>query len=184
MYKIKAFLDNLIQTDWGSFNKIDNGLKQSEVYHQILDDFKKLVRVEAENENFNFSELYALLKSYKNDISELPFMGKFYILVNPRLLTGQLTKIAEEIEFHLAKNKGKEAVCDCEIKYNYNQTPDIAHLIKVGFGCDGYYNYTIYECSKCNFKWSSYISDDSAGNAVFEKWNEKEFPDNNNYCNE
>ncbi|MPT35393.1 MAG: hypothetical protein E2604_09975 [Flavobacterium sp.] len=183
MNRIKAFLDNLIQTDWVRFNKMDNGLKQSEVYNEILDDFKKLVRIEAENENFNFSELYVLLKSYQNDISELPFMGKFYILVNPRLLTGQLTKIVEEIEFHLAKKKAKEAVCDCEIKYRYNQIPTEAHLIKVGFGCDGYYNYIIYECSKCSFKWSSYTSDDSAGNTVFEKWNEEEFPNNNSHCN-
>ncbi len=183
MNRIKAFLVSLIQKDWVSFNKIDNGLKQSEVYHQILDDFKELVRIEAENKNFSFNELYTLLKSYKNEISELPFMGKFYIVVNPRLLTGQLTKIAEEIEFHLAKDNCKEAVYDCEIKCKYNQIPTIAHLIKVGFGCDGYYNYIIYECSKCSFKWSSYTSDDSAGNTVFEKWNEKEFPNNSNYCN-
>lgn len=183
MDKIKAFLLHLLQKDWVSFNKIDNGLKQSKLYNEILDDFKKLVQIEAENENFNFSELYVLIKSYKNEISELPFMGKFYILVNPMLLTGQLTKIAEEIEFHLEKGNFTEAVCDCEIKYKYNQIPDVTHLDKVGFGCDGYYNYIIYECSKCSFKWSSYKSDDSAGNTVFEKWNEKEFPDNKRNCN-
>lgn len=182
MFRIRAFLFWLIQTDWIRFNKIDNGLKQSELYNEILENFRTLVRIEAKTENFNFGELYALIKSYKNDISDLPFMGRFYILVNPRLLTGQLTKIAEEIQFDLEKENHKDAVCDCEIKYKYNQIPDTAHLIQVGFGCDGYYNYIIYECSKCNFKWSSYKSDDSVSNTVFEKWNKKEFPDNHQYC--
>ena len=177
MLKIQAFLLGLTQKDWVSFNLIDDALKQSELYNDLLDKFRKLVEMGAEKDHFDFRKLYELIKSYHDDFSAFPFMGKFYAVVNPHLLTGQLSEISKEIAFSKEKDKLQILICDCEIRDRYEQQPNKKDLIKISHGCDGYYNYFIFQCSKCSFKWSSYQLDDSSGRTVFKKWSEEEFPE-------
>jgi hypothetical protein len=182
MLKVRDFLSWIVQNDWVSFHNISDGLEQSKLYNEMLNKFKILVEMESQNEGFSFNELYELINSHKKNISTLPFLGKIYAIANPHLLTGKLTKIAQEIEFNNEKEKLKNLICDCEIREKYKQNPNTKSLAKFGFGCDGYYNYAIYECSICGFKWSSYEQEDSTGKTVFEKWNEKELPNNKQYC--
>lgn len=168
----KDFFTWLIQYDWEHFDKIEDAFEQSGIYREILDRFRESVELEITKKAFDFDGLLELIQT-RESIATLPFMGKMYTVVNPNLLRNQLAEIARKVAFDQEREVLKPLVCDCELRSKYKLNPDSGKLIKIGIVQDGYYDSTIHECVTCKFKWSSYTSDDAAGNTRFEQWNEK-----------
>ncbi len=171
IFELKDFFIWLNQYNWERFDQIEDAFEQARLYREIQDRFKELVALEAAKEAFDFNELELLIQS-QEAIEELPFMGKIYTVVNPNLLRNQLTEIARKVAFDCEKEHLKPA-CECALRYKYKLNPDSGNLVKTGIVQDGYYDYTIYECTTCNFKWSACIMDDAAGNTRFDVWNEE-----------
>jgi len=167
---INDFFNWLAQYDWKHFDAIEDAFEQLKQYREILDSFKALVATEAIKENFDFDALYAFLQSQKT-IATLPFMGKLHTIANPYRMTGQLIEIAKKIEFDIEKAKLSGIICECDLRYKYGQNPNFQDLLQINSGSDGYYEYTVYECVKCNFKWCASITDEMSGNTKFDKWN-------------
>ncbi|TPD69997.1 hypothetical protein [Flavobacterium microcysteis] len=166
---INDFFTQLIQYDWKRFDTIEDAFEQLKQYREILNSFETLVVTEAAKENFDFDTLYTFIQSQKA-IATLPFMGRLHSIVNPYRMRGQLIEIAKKIEFDTEKVKLSGLICECDLRYKYGQNPNFQDLLKIDSGSDGYYEYTVYECMKCNFKWCASIADEMSGNTKFDKW--------------
>ena len=144
-------------------------IEQCKKWEELKYNFNSFINKEYKNEPFDFGKIYSIVESYRNKFENLPIHGKLYVKVNKRLLIGQLIKIIQDIEY-LEVKETENPNCECQILSQFNKFPKDKNLKEIGVINDNYYMPKLYECNKCGFKWISYISDDSLGQIIYEKY--------------
>jgi hypothetical protein len=81
----------------------------------------------------------------------------------------RLYQTVKDLQFEIDKQQST-AACDCALAHTYSKTPSLGNLQEIKVLYDGYYNPTLFACKICGFEWISYISDDSIGRTVYEKY--------------
>jgi hypothetical protein len=170
--KIKNCLRQIIEYDWYKFNSL-NAIEQVNEWKRLKNSFKEIVLEDYEKGGFDFNEIYGFLKSYHEKFSSLPIKGKIYVTVNKSLLNPQLIAIVKDFEYEHVRKKEKP-YCECELLSRFGKSLDINELKKLGVINDHYYMPKLYVCKKCGFKWTSYITDDSVGGTVYNKYSSKD----------
>lgn len=144
--------------------------EQSTKWADFKTDFKTLVTELSKTETFDSEAICSTIIAYREKFAELPIKGKLYVVVNKRLLSGQLTSIIRDMEYEEAI-KNAPSKCGCKTRERYGKSPKSEYLVELGIINDSYYMPKLYYCKNCEFKWTSYISDDSIGGTIFEKYN-------------
>ena len=165
---LKEQLDTFLHYNWEQFNAL-NRKEQCEKWSILQTNFIDIVKAYSTNKEFDFEAIYSLIQSYHDIFNELPIKGKIYVRVNSFLLSGQLITLVKELEYQ-SITKNSDLDCDCHVRNRLGKSPEPHMLSKIGIINDGYYMPKLYLCSKCNFKWISYVLDDSTGNTRYEKF--------------
>ena len=167
--KVEIHLEKLLKHDWVTFNKL--ALKeQNQEWQQLKQNFERIISKEYSKDGFDYKKVYSLINTYDSKFSDLPIEGKLYIQVNKRLLCGQLIQLIQDLEYKQIIEIENPA-CECQILSRFRKQPNINNLTQIGIINDHYYMPKLYSCNKCNFKWVSYITEDSVGETIFEKHN-------------
>jgi len=166
---IKNYLDVYLNYDWEAFNNLKLE-EQSQKWKLLKDEFYAYLEKENEKMEFNFEEIYLLIRSYRHKFHNLSIEGKLYITVNNRLLENQLIETVKELEYQRVV-KAKNSLCECEILAQFDKEPKSDNLTELGILKDSYYMAKLLECNTCKFLWNRYISDGSDGRIRFKKHN-------------
>ena len=174
LLQIKEYLETFLQYDWVQFNAL-NKREQCEKWNILQTNFIDIVKAYSNNKEFDFEAIYSLIQSYHDIFDALPIKGKIYVRVNSFLLSGQLIALVKELEYQ-SITKNSDLDCDCHVRHRLGKSPETSMLSEIGIINDSYYMPKLFFCPTCNFKWISFIEDDSTGNTCYEKFDPSDEP--------
>ncbi|CAL2101372.1 conserved protein of unknown function [Tenacibaculum sp. 190130A14a] len=174
---IKDYLNELLAYDWNKFNDLDF-LQQLTSYNLLINKFLKIIGKHGEISPILFKRI---TKPYESHFKNLVIKGKSLHHFPPSIenkngtrlikyegsfILHRLKSVLKDLEYEKMKSNFK---CNCKLALTYNKSPDYENMEKIGWINDHYYLPEIYKCTICDFKWSTFILDDSSGRTVWEQ---------------
>ncbi len=175
--KLKIFLEDLIQSNWSSFNELSFA-EQSRRTSQIMRDFKEVL---LEVSSSDFDKIQDILDSFSAAYDEPEIMGKskhfFYHYCGRtnggHALLMNFGGMIKQVEYERAIENSTEK-CDCSVAEKFGKAPNFENMNKIGWVNDSYYFPHVYECKVCGTYWTSFVNDDDLGHTVWEKYSSED----------
>ncbi|MFK7749457.1 MAG: hypothetical protein AB8B65_13760 [Kordia sp.] len=168
--RLEDYLNSILNFNWKTFSTLPFREQLSD-WNSLLGQFDRLIREEHKLNGIDFPITTTMVRIYSKHFEKLPIESSLYTKINKQLISSRLYDFILDLEFEEVLKKST-AACDCKLRHEYHKKPTTENLKEVKVLFDGYYNHTLFECTKCNFQWISYVSDDSTGETIYEKHEE------------